>query len=111
MTWSSDNVAVATVDASGLLTAMGAGTANITATAIAGGVSSSCVVTVFNLTESVSINHSAVDLVCGESIRLEANVLPEDATNKEITWESDNMSVATVDNEGIVKGISDFFGE
>ena len=106
VTWSSDNVAVATVDASGLLTAMGAGTANITATAIAGGVSSSCVVTVFNLTESVSINHSAVDLVCGESIRLEANVLPEDATNKEITWESDNMSVATVDIEGVVKGIS-----
>ena len=39
-----------------------------------------------------------------EQIKLTAKVLPTNATNQNITWESSNTSVATVDNTGKIIG-------
>ena len=43
----------------------------------------------------------------GLSIQLEATVLPEDATDKKVTWESVNPTIATVDQQGNVTGVAE----
>lgn len=43
----------------------------------------------------------------GLSIQLEATVLPEDATDKKVTWESANPTIATVDQQGNVTGVAE----
>jgi hypothetical protein len=56
-------------------------------------------------------NKKVVDeLEIGETIQLSVIVLPEDAENKEVKWYSDRALVASVDDTGLVTGISDGFG-
>ena len=55
----------------------------------------------------VTLNKSALTLAAGESERLNANITPAIATNRNISWKSDNTSVAEVDSKtGIVNGLS-----
>ena len=54
---------------------------------------------------SISLSKSALELTVGEEFTLEATVTPDKATNKEVTWTSDNEAVATVSAEGVVKAI------
>ena len=57
---------------------------------------------------SVSLNKSTLDIKVGETATLTATINPTNATNKNVTWESDNTQIATVDtatvskNDGIV---------
>ncbi|MBQ9465663.1 MAG: Ig-like domain-containing protein [Muribaculaceae bacterium] len=57
------------------------------------------------LATSIEINNSELALNIGETITLTATVLPEDATDKSVTWTSDNESVATV-ADGVVTAIA-----
>ena len=57
------------------------------------------------LVTSVALNKSELSLYTGQSEILTATVQPEDATNKNVTWSSDNADVATVDN-GTVTAVS-----
>ena len=105
VTWKSDNEGVAIVDNNGNVTAKAAGTATITATV--DGKSASCKVTVNGQTttvpvQSVGLNTNKVELSVGEENKLVATVTPEAATNKEVTWSSNNPEVATVDQNGKV---------
>ncbi len=103
--WSSDNEAIATVDADGNVTAVSVGVANITAAC--GSVSATCKVTVNPVPASaVTINVSDITLLVGQSDKLTANVEPANTTYPEIVWRSDNEAVATVDAEGNVTAIS-----
>ena len=106
VTWSSDNPSVATVDQNGQVTAVNAGNACITASA--GEVSATCEVTVFIPVTSVSLNSTTLKLLEGETAFLEATVLPEDATDKNVLWYSSHPSVASVDG-GTVTAVS--FGQ
>lgn len=54
---------------------------------------------------SVTLNQNQLDLEVGESFELTATVVPEDATNKEVTWTSSNAEIATVEN-GYVTAIA-----
>lgn len=54
----------------------------------------------------VSITPTTLSLNKGKSATLTAKVLPEDATEKSLTWTSSNSAVATVDNTGKVTGVS-----
>ncbi len=56
---------------------------------------------------SVSLDIEEIELAPTESIQLTATVLPEDATDKTLTWESSNSDVATVTQEGMVTAIAD----
>ncbi len=105
--WSSDNAAVAVVDDSGKITAISKGTANITATAIYGNKSDTCLVTVVesnvpivNVT-GITLNSNEQEITIGKTYTLKANVLPADATNKLVEWTTSNSSVADV-ADGVV---------
>ena len=53
----------------------------------------------------VNLNKTSIDLKVGDDFQLLASVLPEDATDKRVTWDSDNESIATVDDNGLVKAV------
>ncbi|WP_077369466.1 Ig-like domain-containing protein [Anaerosalibacter sp. Marseille-P3206] len=109
ITWSSSDEKVATVDESGKVTAIAAGTATITVTTEDGIKTTTCEVTVTEpkiLVESVSLDKSTLNLEIGKSENLTATVNPSDATNQNITWSSSNQEVATVDEYGKVTAIA-----
>ena len=99
--WASDNSAVATVDADGNVTAVSLGIATITASC--GDCFAICTVTVVPvMVESIIFSPESWSGEEGEAFKIEARVLPEDATDKSLVWSSSNESVATVDSEGNV---------
>ena len=55
---------------------------------------------------SVSLNKNTLELYAGQSETLIATVTPDDATNQNVTWSSDNEVVATVDNSGKVTAVT-----
>ena len=103
ITWSSSNTTVATVDSNGKVEAISSGSATITATA--GGFSASCTVTVIVPVASISLNKTELTLKIKESESLVATISPSNATNKSVTWKSDNTNVATVNNDGKVTAV------
>ena len=107
VSWKSMNTAIATVDASGKVTAVKAGETSIVVTSADGGKTAQCKVTVTANTVAVtgvSLNKTTLSLGLGESETLTATVSPSTATNKNVTWTSSNTSVATVSN-GKVTGV------
>ena len=109
VTWTSDNEEVATVDENGLVTAVGVGEANITATAADGsGVTATCKVTVTpKLVTSVTLDQSELTIEKTYTAQLSATVAPDDADNRTVTWTSDNEEIATVDENGLVTAVGE----
>lgn len=99
ITWASSATSYATVDQNGLVTAVAAGSANITATC--GSQSATCAVTVAN--PSISLNKTTTSIVVEANETLTATVSPVGST---VTWESDDESVATVNSSGKVVGVA-----
>ena len=98
--WSSSNTTVATVS-NGLITARAVGSATITVTTVDGNRTATCTVTVDNSTTAVTgvaLNKNATTLTVGATEQLTATVNPSNATNKNVTWSSNNTTVATVSN-------------
>ncbi|MDE6086104.1 MAG: Ig-like domain-containing protein, partial [Muribaculaceae bacterium] len=103
VTWSTSNESVATVE-NGVVTAVAPGEAIITATT-SNGLKAECVVTVtakIVLATSISLDKEYIEGLEGDEIQLTATVLPDDATDKSVTWSSSDESVATVDENGLV---------
>jgi uncharacterized protein YjdB len=111
VTWSTSNENVATVSESGLVTAISEGEATITVTTIDGGHTASIKVTVEKpppvLVTGVTISEGDQELEVGETVQLNAEVEPENATNKDVTWSTSNENVATVSESGLVTAISE----
>lgn len=106
VTWSSSNTNILTVDAKGKITAVGYGTAEITATASDGsGVWDSITLTVVKPVTSITVNPSSVTLLEGASQDVNVVVTPADATFNEVDWSSSDTSVATVDHNGTITGV------
>ena len=103
ISWSSDKTDVATVDESGNVSANSVGTATIKATA--DGVTAECTIIVEEKVipvESITLNKTEAEIFVGAEEKLTATVLPEDATNKDVTWTSSDTTIATVDSNGKV---------
>ena len=97
----SDNTSVAEVDEEGLVTAIGAGSANITISS--GNIIKIIPVTVTRELLGITINPDKVQLSnIGDTVQLEVIYDPVDATYKEVIWSSDRETVATVDQNGLV---------
>lgn len=103
--WSSSNNSVATVN-NGLVSAKSVGTATIICRAADGsGKYATCKVSVESATvyvSSIVLNKTSATLNVGEYVQLNASVSPSSATNKSVSWTSDNTSVATVSGNGLV---------
>ena len=113
VTWSSDTSGIVTIAPStdtktATITATGTGTTTIKATV--GGKSAECTVTVNAAAtvqvESVSLDKTNLELTEGETAQLNATVLPETATNRNVTWSSNAPGVATVDSSGKVTAVA-----
>ena len=95
---------------SGIPTAAGTSTFTVKAENTAGSDSKELTLTINPapvLVTSVALNKSELSLYTGQSEILTATVQPEDATNKNVTWSSDNADVATVDANGKVTAVGE----
>ena len=95
LTWTTDNDKVATVK-DGKVTAVAQGTATITVKTADSGITATCKVTVKKHTESIKLSSNSETLYVGSTLKLTAEVLPADATNKKVIWTSSDEVVATV---------------
>ncbi len=106
VTWTTSANSVATVDALGVVTASGNGTATITASA--GSASGSAMVTVAQEVASVEVSPSMTELTAwGETVQLAAEALDANGhpvAVAEFSWESADALVAEVDALGLVSG-------
>jgi endoglucanase len=57
--------------------------------------------------ETISINKSTLDLIVGNSEKLTATILPKDAINKNVTWQSSNSTIASVSSVGLITALSE----
>ena len=106
VTWASGSVAVATVDPTGLVTAVGNGTATITATA--GSASGSATITVAQEVSAVAVSPEADTLVAGDTLRLAAEATDANGhpvAEVEFTWASSDTLVAAVDDAGLATAV------
>lgn len=106
---SSDNT-VASVSNTGLVTVKKKGNADITVSASNGSGTHSavCKIEVIEKTVNVTgvtVSPTSMEMQAGESLALEAQVLPANATNNKVTYTSSNTAVATVDEFGRVKAV------
>ncbi len=108
VTWTSSNSTVASVDASGNVTALKAGTATITVRTSDGGYTSQCSITVnakvYPVT-GISLSKTSLTMTEGDTQTLTATITPSNASNKNVTWTSSNSSVASVDANGNVTAL------
>jgi len=101
--WSSSNTAVATVNNVGVITGVSTGTCTITATC--GEASATLTVTVKKPVEQVVLNKSDVTIKEEETFTFTCTIVPNDASEKNVSWTSSDSSVATVNASGTITGI------
>ena len=104
--WTSSNPAVAIVDG-GVVHAVGNGNTIITVTTDDGDFTATCNVSVTTPdvivhAESVSLNFSSKSIKQGVSFTLEPTVLPENTTNKNVSWETSDPTIVSVNNGRVI---------
>ena len=104
--WSSSDESVASVDATGLVTAVAAGEADITAKIADTEISASCTVKVEVPVDAVTAPENLEFTEGDEGKSLDAKITPEDATNVMLKYESSDEAVATVDENGVVTPVA-----
>ena len=103
LAFASSDESVARVDESGLVTALRAGKATITATA-ASGRKAALRLTVTQPVTGISLSGSGIVVNSGSSQRLTALVEPADASDRKVKWSTSDASVARVSSNGTVSG-------
>ncbi|MFR9564759.1 MAG: Ig-like domain-containing protein [Rikenellaceae bacterium] len=104
--WSVDKPDVVTIDpTTGAMTALRNGTVVVTATSKDGGFTDTRTVYVIRRVVSIEITGESALSLNGKTT-LTANITPNDASNLTVTWTSSNPAVATIDESGVVTGLS-----
>ena len=107
VTWKSSAESVLKVNSNGQVEAIGPGEGTVIVTTNDGGFTASCRITAKTINvESITLNSEHLELMVGQSVTLTATVLPENATDKSLKWQSSNEKVVTVDSEGKLKAES-----
>ena len=113
VTWKSENETVATVEANGVVTGIKLGTTKISATSMEGNYSDTLVLTV------APISVKGIKILSGDEngiMRIGLNspyaiayeIIPANAANKNLKWESSNPEVAAVqNNQALIIGVAD----
>ena len=97
----STNESIVIVDNDGNIEAKKEGSAEIIVNDEKGKSEARCRITVGIPLQKIEIV-SSLELIVGESKKLDVTYTPNNTTNKNITWKSSNTTVATVDNLGNV---------
>ncbi|MDR1556872.1 MAG: Ig-like domain-containing protein [Tannerellaceae bacterium] len=107
VTWTSSDKTVAEVDENGNVKALKAGaTRIIVAGADSPALKDTCELTVRNqIAEEIRLETGSQSLLIGDEWVIKAEVLPENTTNKRLTWKSDDYSIADVNANGVVKAL------
>jgi uncharacterized protein YjdB len=108
VTWSSSDSSIASVDSDGLVSGVTTGSATVTVTTVEGGYTAQCAVTVNEPIHptGVTLSSTAATVYTNSAYTLTATVLPADSSNKNVTWSSSDSSIATVDSNGVVSGVT-----
>lgn len=113
LTWESSDPDTATVDSMGRVTAHATGTVTITASikdpVLTSNrlVKASCKVTIGRMAESIKTDADAVTLYEGETHQITAEVLPDDTTDKGLTYSCIRESIAKVSATGLITAVSE----
>lgn len=105
--WSSSDSKVVTVSDTGVITAVAPGRATITCKATDdSGKYATCTVTVKQYVTGLALNSASICMEIGDVTEIAVAVSPSNATNPTVEWESSNEQVASVNECGVVTGIS-----
>lgn len=110
VTWKSSDSGIAEYNA-GYVTGKDVGNATITVVTEDQNKTATCDVVVYKKgelihVESVALSDESITLSVNEEKTLNVSVLPENASNKNVNWVSDDSAIATVEN-GVIKAISE----
>lgn len=101
--WNSDNEDIAKVSSDGVVTAVKAGKTKVYATTQANNLKAECDITVLQPVTGIEMDKASISFTyIGETVRLTAKLLPEDASNQNVTWESSDTKVAIVSKGKVV---------
>ena len=110
--WSSSNSTIAEVNSTGVVTGINAGTAEITVTVIDSEFSFTSTVIVLN--ENVELELLGINLIStttelgiGDQEQMGVEFIPADVINQNVIWDTTNVSVANVDETGLVTILGD----
>lgn len=102
--WSSDDDSIASVDANGLVTANSLGKTTIKASC--GNVIATCDIEVApTLPRDINLSKVYLKLKINETYQLEATVIPDNTTDKTLSWTTTDANIATVDERGMVSAV------
>ena len=104
VTWTSSDENIASVEA-GIITALKAGSATISAVSEDGGKTAECKVTVSAI--GLTLDRTSLDLCTGEKFRLSASFTPDDAPTRNLTWSSSDDAVVSVSQDGEVTAVAE----
>lgn len=109
LVWQSSNTHVATVDSKGIVTAISVGSCSITVSSKTDSkLTDVCYVLVQNFVKvsGIVFDKYDLDVIVGSTLKLEYEVLPEKATNKQVRWRSTNSSIAKINTDtGVIDAI------
>ena len=106
--WLSSDANVASVDGDGMVTALAPGVCSITASC--GDVFGTCTITVKEPVvpvESIVIVPEKTEVEVGETITIEATIVPPNPSDGRLTWKSSDTSIATVTEHGLLMATLD----
>ena len=97
ITWESSNTSVASVSNDGLVSGIKAGQTTITVTST-NNQKATCIVTVYDIIQSVEIINSYDTIYYGDVIELQASIYPENVKDKTLKWTLEETNLATLNN-------------
>jgi len=108
--WSSTDETIVTVTSSGKIAGINEGVTTVKATTADGSLFALCNVRVnnetYNPVTGISFDNANTSLLTGNTFQLNPLVLPVNATNKKVIYSTTNSAVATVNEAGLITGVS-----
>lgn len=105
VTWTSSDTSIITVDENGLVSFVKPGYATIVCKTEDGAFIATCNFIISIPVTSIKLDYTDEIMSLGQRLRITAEVLPVDASNKNVYWESSNTNVCIVDSNGLVEAV------
>ena len=107
VTWSSNSPSTASVDNNGVVTGKEIGSTTIKVTTVDGSKTATCGITVKPKpvpVTGITLNRTNINIYPGLGVKLNYEISPGNATNKNVTWSTSDSNIAEVTSTGIVTG-------